>query len=83
MPHPARINDVKSASEEKTARLFHLRLNFTHRKVFEGYVFVNGRIVVNFGDDTFGYYTNAMAVLSTLKRLTTTLQLAVYFSNCA
>jgi len=54
-------------------RLFHLRLYFTHRKVFGGYVFVRDRTVVNYGDDTFGYYTNAMVVLSTLKRLTTSM----------
>ena len=42
-------------------RLYHLRLLFTHRKVFRGYVvLVHGRTVVNFEDDTFGYYTNDM-----------------------
>ena len=46
-------------------RLYHLRLLFKHRKVFGGYVFVHGRTIVNFEDDTFGYYTNAMVVLST------------------
>ena len=52
-------------------RLNHLRLYFTRRKVFGGYVFAHGRTFVNFGDDTFGYYTNAMVVWSTLKRLRT------------
>ena len=39
--------------------------------MFGGYVFVHGRTVVNFGVDTFGYYTNTVVVLSTLKRLST------------
>ena len=52
-------------------RLYHLSLYYSHRKVFGGYVLVHGRTIVNVGDDTFGYYRNAMDVLSTLKRLRT------------
>ncbi len=64
-------------------RLYHLRLLFTHRKVFRGYVIVHGRTVVNFEDDNFGYYTNDMVVLSTQKRLRTSVLLAVFCSNYA
>ena len=60
-------NNAKFASEETNVRLYHLRLLFTHRKVFRGYVIVHSRTVVNFENDTFGYYTNDMVVLSTQK----------------
>jgi hypothetical protein len=62
---------VKFASEEKNgATLSSSSLFYTSKSVW-GYVFVHGRTFVNFGDDIFGYYTNAMVVLSTLKRLRT------------
>ena len=57
---------MKYASEEKNGGTLSSSSVFYTSKSVWGYVFVHGRTVANFGDDTLGYYTNAMIVLSTL-----------------
>ena len=78
MSHHTRVNDLKFASEEKHGATFtspslFYTSSLLGEKRFWGYVFVHDRTVVHLWDDTFEYYRKLMVILSTLKRLTTTL----------